>query len=92
MGEQPEEWIEQISAGQHDGGDRACDDGNRPCGLPKIGMGAALCQQGQERQERHHGHVLEQENSKRALSITVLQLSAIFQDLQCNRGRRHGER
>jgi hypothetical protein len=45
-----------------------------------------------EREQRHDRHVLEQEDRKRALAVVLLQVAAVFQDAQRDRGGRKCER
>ena len=52
-----------------------------------MGAPGALGEQGQERDERHHCHVLKQEDGEGTLPVFMLQLPAILEDLQGNRGR-----
>ena len=94
-GEQAEERIEQIAAGEHDRRDGAGDrarprrryrPGSRACVL------AARREQRQQREQRHHGHVLEQQDGEGALAVVVLQLAALLEDLQRDRGRGQRER
>ena len=48
-------------------------------------------QQRQRGEQRHHRHVLEQQDGEGALAVVLLKLAALLQDLQRDRGRRHGE-
>ena len=45
--------------------------------------------QGQQRQQGHDRHVLEQQDGKGTLAVVFLELTAFFQDLQRDGGRRH---
>ncbi len=93
-GEQRQERIEQVAPGDHHGGYTAADAADRDQGLGKIrdsGIGAG-CEQRQQGEDRHHRHVLEQQDPKGALAIGLLQLAALLQDFQRDRGGRHGER
>ena len=88
VGQQTKKWIQQIAPGEHDERNCARDEGHCPCAMGVIGVSVvvSLREQGQQREQRNHGHVLEQENGKGALPVGLLQLSAILQDLQRDRG------
>ena len=94
MGEQSEERIEQIAARHHDQCNRASDESDRARPIRQAGMGvlASGREQRQQRQQGHDRHVLEQQNRKGALAVLLLELAALFQDLQCDGGRRHRQR
>ena len=49
-------------------------------------------QQRQRGEQRNHRHVLEQQDGECALTIVLLKLAALVQDLQSDGGRRHGQR
>ena len=93
-GERAQERVQQIAAREHDRGNGAGADQRRGRGFGEAAavIGVERGEQGQERQERHHRHVLEQEHRESALAVSILQLSALFEDLQRDRGGRHGER
>ncbi len=86
--------FKKIAAREHDRGNGAGADQGRGRGLGETAaiIGLERREQGQQRQERHHRHVLEQEHCESALAVSILQLSALFEDLQRDRGGRHGER
>jgi len=94
LGEQSEERIEQIAARDHDQCNRAGDESDcaRPIRQAGMGVVASRREQRQDRQQGHDRHVLEQQNSKGALAVLLLELAAFFQDLQCDGGRRHRQR
>jgi hypothetical protein len=54
-----------------------------------MGAAASRREQGQHRQQRHDCHVLEQQDGKGTLAVVLLELTAFFQDLQRDGGRRH---
>ena len=94
-GEQAEERVEQIAAGKHQRRDgepgkphRAHGFGERDLLLHRV----ARRQQWHQREQRHDRHVLEQEDRECALPVGLLQMAALLQDAQRNRGRRQRER
>ena len=94
-GQQAEERIEQIAAREHQRGDRAGDQRGRARGLGHAQMRARLaarCHQRHQREQRHHRHVLEQQDREGALAVRVLQMAALLQDAQRDRGGGERER
>ena len=92
--QQPEERIEQIAAGDDDHRDGADDPRHGAQAVHEPGRRAlaALRQQRQRGEQRHDRHVLEQQDGEGALAVDLLELAALFENLQGDRGRRHGER
>ncbi len=94
LGEQSEEWVEQVAPGDDDQCDRGGNRGDRAQAVAEAAL-HAIAFRGEQRQggeQRHHRHILEQQDREGALPIILLELAALFQDLQCDRGRRHRER
>ncbi len=92
-GQQAEKRIEQIASGHHHGGDRSRDLRHRPDRIGKAPMRiAAGREQRQQCQQRHHRHILEQQDGEGALAVTLLQVAALLENLEGDRGRRHGQR
>ncbi len=94
IGELFEKRIEQIAAGEHDQRDRPRHPGHRH---QRFGPGACMLlaarrQQGEQREQRHDGDVLKQQDRDRALRIGLLHRSALFQDLQGDGRRGQSER
>ena len=92
--QQPEERIEQVLAGHDDERDGAHDPRHGAQFVDKSGRRAVGPgrEQRQHREQRHHRHVLEQQDGEGALAVVLLELAALVQDLQRDGGRRHRER
>ena len=94
-GEQAEERIEQIAPGEHQRGDRGGDQRGRACGLGHAQLRARLAGRGHQRhqrEQRHDRHVLEQQDREGALAVVLLQVAALLQDAQRDRGGGERER
>ena len=86
---QAEERIEQIAAREHQRGDRAGDQRGRARGLGHAHVRARFGARGHQRhqrEQRHHRHVLEQQDREGALAVILLQMAALLQDAQRDRG------
>ena len=94
IGQPAEERIEQITAGEHDGRNRAGHEADRHQRFaPAADFGrVARRKQRQQGEQRHDRDILEQQDGDGALRVGLLELAALFEDLQRDGGRRQGER
>ena len=87
-GEQAEERIEQVAPGEHQRRDGAADQ-RRDCAVSArltARRAGAEAKQRDQREQRHDRHVLEQQDRKGALAVGLLQMAALLEDAQRDRG------
>ena len=94
VGQQPKQRIEEIAPGDHQGRNGDCDLRHRRERGEKVAAmaGPARRDERQERDQRDNRHVLEQQDGERALAVGLVEIAALVEDLQRDRGRRQGER
>jgi len=92
--QEPERRIEQIAPGQHERRDRrpGAADGKQIATPIAAAAVSSRRKQRQQREQRHRRHVLEQQNRERALAVGALEMPAVLEDPQRDRGCRERER
>src|SRR5205085_3893117 len=94
-GEQPEEGIEAVAPDEDHGGERPDRGPGRGQGVDEravLGQGAGGGEQRQERENRRDGEVLKEQDREGSLPVGGLQVAALLEDLQGDRGGRKRER